>query len=256
LARAGATVASLDDFGQCDVVLVVLPGPREVADVGPKLLDRMRSGSSLVVMSTTSRETIAALNDLATKRGVAIIDAPMTGAADGASAGALTIMVGAEAADLETVRPVLTAISERIYLVGPLGCGTAIKLLTNMLWFIHVVALCDALAFGVKSGIPANVVAEVIPNTAGASWVAEHDLQNIIGSDEDRSFNLALCVKDLGLIASLAEEIQVPIPFASLAAERFERARREFGDDAGELAVGRLTEAAAGISIRSGGDAS
>ena len=119
-----------------------------------------------------------------------------------------------------------------------------------MLWFVHVVALADALALGVKAGVDAPTLAHVIGRSAGASWVAAHDLPNILSGNDDESFTLALCRKDLALIAELADDVGVEAPLAELARARFECAYARFGPPAGELAVARLAEEAAGVSIR------
>jgi 3-hydroxyisobutyrate dehydrogenase-like beta-hydroxyacid dehydrogenase len=94
-------------------------------------------------------------------------------------------------------------------------------------------------------------MASLVPESAGASWVADHDLPNILAGDDDLSFTLALCRKDLRLISALADELGFPADLAQVALERFERAYDRFGASAGELAVARLAEEAAGVSIRS-----
>jgi 3-hydroxyisobutyrate dehydrogenase len=251
----GAESGELDDVANVDVVLLFLPGPKEVTEVGGWLVERMRPGSALVNLSTSAPETVQALAVTGGGRGVAVVDSPVTGAADGARAGALTLMVGADARDLETVRPVLETFSQRILHVGGVGSGTVVKLLTNMLWFTHIAALCDAMAIGVKSGVDPSKLASVVPHTAGGSWAAEHDLPNIVSGHDDPSFTLALCAKDIGLISDLARKLAVPIPISEVVFERFREARGRFGDSAGELAVARVVEQAAEVSIRDLGGA-
>jgi 3-hydroxyisobutyrate dehydrogenase len=255
--EGGRPTASLAECAAAsDVVLLSLPGPAEVSEVtlGPGgLIASMRPGSALVCLSTVSRAAIERVAKAAAAKGVGVVDAPVTGAADGAAAGTLTVMVGAEPAELERARPLLEAISTRIVHVGPVGAGSAAKLLTNMLWFVHVVALADALALGARAGIPVASLAELIPASAGGSWVADHDLPNLLRSDDDASFTLALCCKDLGLIEELADELAVAAPLARSAAERFALAQERYGGSAGELAVARLSEEEARVSIRLAG---
>jgi 3-hydroxyisobutyrate dehydrogenase-like beta-hydroxyacid dehydrogenase len=255
---AGARRGSIDEIADCDVVVLVLPGPTQVLEltVGDGgLISRMRPGSYLINMSTVAPSTFIPICEDAAVHDVHVVDAPLTGAADGARDATLTIMVGAEPRDLEAVRPVLEAVSERVVLLGPVGAGTAAKLLTNMLWFIHVVAISDAMALGVKAGINPDDLARLIPNTAGASWVANHDLPNIVADNDDDSFTLALCVKDLNLIHQFADELGMSVALAELARDRFQAAHKQFGDLAGELSVARLSEQQAGVSIRRPSDA-
>lgn len=233
-------------------MLLALPGPPEVEAVGSELLGHMAEGSVLVSLSTIDPGTIRSLDERAQKLGIAVVDAPVTGAAEGARAGTLTIMAGAEQKALERARPYLEPLAGSIVHTGPVGTGSAAKLLTNMLWFVNVVAVADALALGVRTGIAPETMGALVPQSAGASWVGDHDLPSILAGDDDPSFTLALCRKDLRLIAALAEELGFPAALADVARERFEEAYERFGAQAGELAVARLAEEAAGVSIRSG----
>lgn len=246
-ARRAASLAEVAGAGD---VLVSLPGPREVRPVGLELLESMAPGTALISVSTISASLARELEEAGRPRGVAVVDAPVTGAADGARAGTLTIMAGGDPDVLERVRPLLDAVSTLVVHTGPVGTGSAAKLLTNMLWFVHVVALSDALALGVKAGITPETLGRLIPASAGGSWVAEHDLPNVLAGDDDVSFTLALCSKDLRLIAELAGELGVGAPLGALARARFDEAAERFGPEAGELAVVRLAEAAAGVSVR------
>ena len=245
--RAG----SLAEIAAAGDVLLSLPGPAEVREVGLYLAGSMPAGTAVICVSTVSPGVVQELEAAARPRGVSVVDAPVTGAADGARAGTLAIMAGADAETLRRVRPLLEAISSTIVHTGPVGTGSAAKLLTNMLWFVHVVALSDALALGAKAGISPETLGRLIPASAGGSWVADHDLPNVLAGDDDVSFTLALCCKDLRLIAELAEELGVAAPLGALARERFEAAAERFGPGAGELAVVRLAEEAAGVSVRS-----
>jgi 3-hydroxyisobutyrate dehydrogenase len=251
LVALGAEAAG-DDVTE-ELVLLSLPGPAEVESLclGPAgLLARMAAGSVLVNLSTVGVDTARRLEEAASTRGVLTVDAPVTGAADGAAAGTMTIMVGASDEALARARCVLEPISSRIVHLGRPGDGTAGKLLTNMLWFIHVTALSDALALAVASGLDPARFAELVRISAGGSWVAEHDLGNILADDDDPSFTLALCVKDLRLIAELEADRGYASDLAAAARARFGEAHEQFGPRRGELSVTRLAEERAGVSIR------
>ena len=148
------------------------------------------------------------------------------------------------------VRSVLEPISSQVFHLGPPGAGTASKLLTNMLWFIHVAALSDALALAAASGLDPVRFGELVRTSAGGSWVADHDLGNILADDDDASFTLGLCVKDLGLIGQLESAHGYTSDLATGARARFGEAHERFGARRGELAVTRLAEERAGVSIR------
>ena len=247
----GAVAAeSVAGMAGADIVLVSVPGPPEFASVGDELLAGMTPGSVIVNLSTVGVDTIGGFARTAAERRIEVVDAPVTGAADGARAGTLTMMVGADPRVLDRVRPVFDAIASTVMLMGVVGTGTAAKLLTNMLWFIHVVALSDAMAIAVRSGIEPATFAQLVPQSAGASWVSSHDLPNLLAGDDDASFTLALCCKDLRLIGELAEHVGGGSDLAAAAADRFERALQRYGPKTGELAVARLVETAMDVSIR------
>lgn len=255
LAEEGA-VAAADTaaLAGASVVCVSLPGPPEVEGVclgTGGLLAQMEPGSALVSLSTISLDSCRRLDEAARSRGVAFVDAPVTGAADGARDGSLVLMVGARPEDYALVAPIFDVIGRRAFLVGDPPAGTAAKLLTNMLWFVHVVALSEALALAKAVGMAPELFAEVVRQSAGASWVAEHDLDNLLEGDDDLSFTLELCCKDLRLIGELAAEADYEAAMAAVARQRFERARQRYGPGAGELAVSRIVEDDVGRSIRS-----
>jgi 3-hydroxyisobutyrate dehydrogenase len=242
-----------DTAAEAAAVLLSLPGVPQVEAVALAsggLVDRMERGSALVNLSTVSPGLVRRLDAAARARGIDVVDAPVSGAADGARAGTLVVLVGAELDALERARPFLTPLAGTIVHIGPVGTGSAAKLVTNMLWFVHVVALADALALGALAGIAPETLARAIRQSAGGSWVADHDLPNILCGNDDESFTLELCRKDLSLIAELAAEVGAPVALADAAHARFEAAHARFGPRAGELAVARLSEAAADVSIR------
>lgn len=257
LVALGATAAQPGPIEE-DVVVLSLPAPQHVADVclGPDgLLARMRPGSALLNTSTVDLATARALDAACAEHGILHLDGPVTGAADSAAAGTLVFMCGGTEAALAAVRPQLDAMGSEVHLLGPAPAGTASKLLTNMLWFIHVAALSDSMGLAARCGVDIDRYAELIRggNCAANSWVARHDLPNILRDDDDPSFTLALCTKDLRLIGELEAEVGYASDFAAAARARFGAAYDRFGPDTGELAVTRIAETALGTSIRSAG---
>jgi 3-hydroxyisobutyrate dehydrogenase len=246
-------VADLGDFADASAVCVSLPGPVEVEGLclgEAGLISCMRRGSALICLSTISLESCRKLDEAARSRGIAFVDAPVTGAADGARDASLVLMVGASPEAFALAMPIFDMIGQKAHLVGDAPAGTATKLLTNMLWFVHVIALCEALALGQATGVAPDVLGQVVRQSAGGSWVAEHDLDNLLAGDDDTSFTMGLCCKDLRLIRDLASEAGYEALLAPVARRCFERALDSYGPGAGELAVSRLIELDAGVSIR------
>ncbi len=253
LVATGATVGAPGPVTE-SIVMISVPGPPEVEAVcfgDQGLLGRMQPGSVLINLSTVNLAGAKALEAAATEHGILSVDAPVTGAADGAADGTLVIMCGCSDEALHAARPALEAISASIHHMGPASTGTAAKLLTNMLWFIHVTALSDSLSLATRCGIDVDTFATLVRDSAGNSWVAGHDLPNILANDDDESFTLALCTKDLRLIGEIESEMGYASDLTSAARARFNAAMDQYGPQAGELAVTRLAEAAAHTSIRS-----
>jgi 3-hydroxyisobutyrate dehydrogenase len=238
------------------VVILSVPAPQHVEAIcfgDDGLLARMQPGTVLVNASTVDLPTARRLDEACTAAGVHHVDGPVTGAADSAASGTLVFMCGATDEALAAAMPQLEAMGTDIVHLGPAPAGTASKLLTNMLWFIHVSALSDSMSLAARCGVDIDRFAALVQgnNCAANSWVARHDLPNILADDDDPSFTLALCVKDLRLIGELEAEVGYSSDFAAAARARFGAAMERFGPETGELAVTRIAETAAQTSIRS-----
>ena len=255
LARSGARpgTSGQDVAGAVEVLFTSLPGPRQAAAAMPGLIDALRPGATWVDMTTNDRGLVLELAQRAEARQVSVLDAPVTGAIDGARRGTLTIFVGGSGPVLEQVRPYLELLG-RIIACGPLGNGTVVKLVTNQIWFINAAAIGEALVLGKKAGVELTVLWDALKNSVGDTFVARHDVPSIFAGHYDPSFTLDLCCKDLGLIVALSKATQTQAPMTARAKDRFEAARKAFGGDQPELLVCKLIEDASGVDLRVQGD--
>jgi 3-hydroxyisobutyrate dehydrogenase-like beta-hydroxyacid dehydrogenase len=237
---------------QVDTIIFSLPGPAQVEELvfgAGEVAASLTAGQRVIDMSTNSRVLLRSMAASFSQMGVELLDAPVTGAVDGAAEGRLTIFVGGETTVFTTLQPVFAAMGEAIY-CGPIGSGTAAKLVTNLLWFVNAVAIGEGLVLGQKAGISLDTLWDIIKKSVGNSWVAEHDVPSIFAGHYDPSFTLDLCTKDLHLINLLGKELQVPLEFGELAEQIFRRARAQYGGEAGELHVVKLLEDATGTSLQ------
>ncbi len=238
-----------------DLLMTSLPGPHQVEAVmaGPgAALDGLGPGSVWVDLTTNRRELVLELASVAPD-GVAVVDSPVTGAVDGARGGTLTLFAGGEPEAVASVRPVLEHLGTVIE-CGPLGSGNVVKLVTNQLWFAAAAALGEGFAVGVANGVALETLWRAILDSVGDSFVARHDAPSVFAGHYDPSFPLALCIKDLGLLAELESSVEADLPMAEAARSAFERAARRYGLDAGEMSVARRIEDDAGMSMRLEGD--
>lgn len=257
LEAQGAAFAesAADCARQSEILITSLPGPPQVEAVMEKAgtLAALPEGALWIDMTTNDATLLRRLAGGAADRGVTLVDAPVTGAVDGARRGELTIFAGGAAADLSRARPLLEAMG-RVIECGALGTGNAVKLVTNFLWFTHAAVIGEGLMLGKQAGVELGVLWEAIKDSVGDSFVARHDAPSIFAGHYDPSFTLDLCVKDLGLIKALAERGGVPLPVGEAAAARFALARDTYGGGKGELHVAKLVEDAVGSDLRLEGD--
>jgi 3-hydroxyisobutyrate dehydrogenase-like beta-hydroxyacid dehydrogenase len=236
-----------------EVLFTSLPGPRQSAAAMPELIDALPAGAVWIDMTTNDRDLVLELACRAEARGVETLDAPVTGAVDGARTGNLTLFVGGQDEVVARVRAYLEVLG-RIIHCGALGNGNVVKLVTNQIWFINAAAIGEALVLGKKAGVELPVLWEAMKNSVADTFVTRHDVPSIFAGHYDPSFTLSLCCKDLGLIASIAEATGTVAPITRQAQERFEAARTAFGGDQPELMVCKLIEDASGTDLRVAGD--
>src|SRR5919107_1870332 len=238
-----------------DLLLTSLPRPEHVEAVmrgADGALDALRPGSLWIDLSTNRRELVRALATEA-PAGVAVVDAPVTGAVDGARHGHLTVFSGGDPDDVGRARSVLGHLG-RVIECGPLGNGTVTKLVTNQLWFIHAAALGEGFAVGMQHGVDLAVLWEAMKHSVADSFVVRHDAPSIFAGHYDASFTLGLCLKDLELTRELAASVGADLPLTAAAHEAFAVATERYGADAGEMHVAKRIEDDADLSFRLSGN--
>jgi 3-hydroxyisobutyrate dehydrogenase len=251
---AAATDSARECARRCDVLMTSLPRPDHVHQV---MCDDGALGAlsptALWVDLTTNRPVLIQSLAVDAPRGVDVVDAPVTGAVDGARHGRLTLFVGGEPRATTRARPIL----ENLGLViecGPLGSGNVVKLVTNQLWFVTAAAFGEGLATGMANGVDLGTLWGAIKASVGDSFVARHDAPSIFAGHYDPSFPLDLCLKDLGLLDELMDTVGADLPMTEAAHRTFRRAADRYGTDAGEMHVARRIEDDAGIEMRLAGD--
>jgi 3-hydroxyisobutyrate dehydrogenase len=169
-----------------DVVITMLPGPREVRDVmtGPgAVLGAMPATATWVDMSSNSPAAGRELAAMAAARGIAVLDAPVGGGVGAAERGALQLFVGGDSVVLERVRPVLSVLADRITHVGGGGAGYTTKLLVNLLWFSQAVTAAEALLLARRAGLDLDVLRSALAGSAASSAFLDYDLARLLDGD-------------------------------------------------------------------------
>lgn len=254
---AGATRAAspADCAARVDIFLTSLPRPDHVESVmtGPNgALAAMRPGSVWIDLTTNRKELVARLAASAPD-GVSVVDSPVTGAVDGARNGKLTLFIGGEAATVARVTPMLQHLG-MVIPCGALGTGNVVKLVTNQLWFIAAAAIGEGFATGIANGVELGTLWGAIKESVGDSFVVRHDAPSIFAGHYDPSFSLDLCMKDLGLIAALNENVKASLPMTEAATVAFGMALNRYGPAAAELHVAKRIEDDSNLSMRLAGE--
>ena len=224
-ARAAADAA--EAVRGAEVVISMLPASRHVEGLyldDGGLLARIAPDALAIDCSTIAPASAQKVAAAAAARGIAMIDAPVSGGTAGAAAGTLTFIVGGEAAALERARPLLDAMGRNVFHMGGSGAGQVAKLCNNMALGVIMAATGEALALGAAHGLDPAALSKMMAVSTGRSWATEvcnpwpGVLENAPASrGYQGGFGSDLMLKDLGLAAEAAMGVGAPIPLGELA---------------------------------------
>ncbi|MDB5731914.1 MAG: mmsB [Variovorax sp.] len=232
LAAEGLPVAAsaADTLDGAEVVISMLPASAHVealylgGEGRPSLMERIQPGTLVIDSSTIAAATSRRVAEAGARRGVAVIDAPVSGGTGGAVAGTLTFMVGGAAADLERARPVLEKMGSNIFHAGGPGAGQTAKICNNMLLGILMIGTSEALALGVANGLDPKVLSEIMRRSSGGNWALEkyNPMPGVMDAAPASKgyaggFGTDLMLKDLGLAQESAIAVRAATPLGGLA---------------------------------------
>jgi 3-hydroxyisobutyrate dehydrogenase-like beta-hydroxyacid dehydrogenase len=257
LVALGATAAnSPAEAARAGNAITCLPSPAvsEVVLAGPDgLLAGLPRGGTWIEMSTNGRDEIVRLVALAGAKGVDTLECPVTGGVHLAATGKITALVGGDAALYERHRAAIEAMCARSFLMGPVGSAAVIKVITNMLAFIHLVAAGEALMLAKRGGLDLAQAYNAIAASSGTSFVHETESQLVLNGSYDIGFTMDLALKDLGFALSMGEQFGVPLDLASRVNTIFEEGKAAYGGDAWSTMIVKLLEDATGTDLRAPG---
>jgi 3-hydroxyisobutyrate dehydrogenase len=185
----------------------------------------------------------------AKSQGLRYLDAPVTGLPDSAAAGELTLLVGADSADLAAARGLLAALSQRIIHFGAVGTGTAYKLIINMLGAVQIASVAESMAIAERAGLDLRTVADAIATGQAASPQVVRNSQRMVAGDylQDIVFTPQLRLKDVSYALQLAQSMSIGAPFGSLAEAAFRQLCQLGRQDAHESAIMEVARLQLGI---------
>jgi len=255
LVQAGAIAGSSPSAisSRCDVIFTMLPdSPHVEVVINGKdgILEGIKPGSTIVDMSSIAPQMAQKLHGLAKEKGVAMLDAPVSGGEPKAIDGTLSIMVGGDKKDFESIEDLLLVMGASALLMGEIGSGNVCKLANQIMVAVHLSAMSEAMVFAEKAGVDAEKVYEAIRGGLAGSTVLDAKMPLIL----DRNFKpggpIRMHTKDLVNVRDFAMEIDAPIPLTVQVME-FMKALKADGkaeDDHGGLV--QYHEKLAGVQVK------
>ena len=248
LANNAAEVAA-----SVDHVITCLPSPAVSERVLRNILPHMKPGASWVEMSTLGRDEVLSLAAIAAAAGVRMMELPVTGGVHLAYQGKITMLAGGDKDLFDLHRPAMAAMGDKIFHMGPLGASCIIKVITNMLAFIHLKACGEALMLAKRGGLDLGQAWHAIAASSGNSFVHETEGALILNGSYDIAFNIDLALKDLGFALGFGKEFGVPLELASMTNQTYIAAKAAYGGDAQSPMIAKLLEDLLGTDLRADG---
>lgn len=219
-------------------------------DGGDCLAAGLARGAVVIDMSSSSPVGTRELGSALDTRGIAFIDAPVSGGVKKAIDGSLAIMAGGDPAVIEAVRPVLEAMGKSVFATGPLGAGHAMKALNNYLSAVGFAAAAEAVLAASRFGIAPETVVTILNASTGRNNSTENKfLQFVLPRTFNAGFTVGLMVKDLRIALDVAKATEMPVPLAEACLAEWAATERELGADADHTAAVKHWERLAGSEI-------
>jgi 3-hydroxyisobutyrate dehydrogenase len=199
---------------------------------------------------TVAPEAARALASRLAERGVALLDAPVSGGSVAARAGTMTIMASGSEAAFARAAPVLEAIGDKVWRLGDAaGIGSTVKMVNQLLAGVHIAVAAEALALGIRAGADPATLYDVISSSAGSSWMWQNRVPHILAGDDTPLSAVNIFVKDLGIVLDQARALTFPLPLASAAHQLFLAAAANGQGGRDDAFVIRVWQALAGIDL-------
>lgn len=213
---------------RCEVLVSVVVNAAQTEDVlfgEHGAAPAMKPGGTFIMCSTVDPNWSIALEARLNAMQLHYIDAPISGGAAKAAAGEMTMMTAAKPDAYAAANEVLDAMAGKVYRLGDkAGAGSKVKIINQLLAGVHIAAAAEAMALGLREGVNADALYEVITHSAGNSWMFENRMAHVIAGDYTPLSAVDIFVKDLGLVLDTARATKFPLPLAATAHQMFMQA--------------------------------
>ena len=245
---------SIDNLiNNVSVFITCLPSPKSVKKVLSDSLPLITKGHLWIEMSTTDEEDMKSLAKLIINKNAEVIEAPLSGGQHRAESGNISVLVGGNRDSFNRSFPILSCIGHNILHCGEIGKASTLKVVTNYLASINLLAIGEALMVCKKYGIDLKTAYEGIKISSGNSFVHETESQVILSGSYNVNFTMDLVCKDVGLFQNLVERLGIKTDLSLLITEIFNEGRNTFGDKSWSTKIVKRLEDACHDNLRAVG---
>ncbi|MAC09118.1 MAG: 3-hydroxyisobutyrate dehydrogenase [Rhodobiaceae bacterium] len=241
---------------QTDLIITSLPSPEvsaEVMESEDGILNGLSENKIWLEMSTTDEDEVKRLGNKVTSKKAIPLDGPVSGGCHRAATGNIAIFVGGERKAFEKILPALTVMGRKVLHTGELGSASVLKVITNYLASVHLVALGEAWTVAKKSNLDLAKTFKGIAVSSGNSFVHETESQVILNGSYNINFTMDLVLKDTGLFDSLAKKLKAPLEISPKIVKIFEDGQKKYGSRAWSSMIVKRMEDLNKIDFRAKG---
>ncbi len=241
---------------QVDLIITCLPSPRicaEVMEADNGVINGLSENKIWLEMSTTDESEIKRLGEKVVAKKSVPLDAPVSGGCHRAATGNIAIFVGGERKTFEKILPVLTVMGQKILHTGELGSASILKVITNYLASVHLVALGEAWTVAKKSNLDLTKSYKGIAVSSGNSFVHETESQVILNGSYNINFTMDLVLKDTSLFNDLANKLNAQLEISPLIVDIFKNGQKKYGSRAWSSMIVKRMEDLNKIDFRTDG---
>ena len=241
---------------QVDLIITCLPSPQicaEVMEGKDGILNGLSENKIWLEMSTTDESEVKRIGKMVIDKNAIPLDGPVSGGCHRAATGNISIFVGGERDAFEKILPALSVMGRKVLHTGELGTASILKVITNYLASVHLVALGEAWTVAKKSNLDLSKTYKGIEVSSGNSFVHETESQVILNGSYNINFTMDLVLKDTGLFNDLANKLNASLEISPKIVEIFKDAQKKFGSRAWSSMVVKRMEDLNNINFRSNG---
>ena len=241
---------------QTDLIITSLPSPEvsaEVMESEDGILNGLSENKIWLEMSTTDEDEVKRLGNKVISKKAIPLDGPVSGGCHRAATGNIAIFVGGDRKAFEKILPALTVMGRKVLHTGELGSASVLKVITNYLASVHLVALGEAWTIAKKSNLDLTKAFKGIAVSSGNSFVHETESQVILNGSYNINFTMDLVLKDTGLFDNLAKKLNTPLEISPKIVEIFKDGQKKYGSRAGSSMIVKRMEDLNKINFRANG---